>query len=55
MLNDGRILAIEVKKDDKSRLSSNQKEFLKKITDNGGLAFKAHSLGCVEKFLKDYL
>ena len=43
ILPDGRLLAIEVKSA-KGRLSDHQKEFLKNVEDNNGLAIVARSL-----------
>lgn len=55
ILPDGRFLAIEVKKDEKEKPSEGQKEFLRNISNNQGVAFVAHSLACVRLYLKNYI
>jgi hypothetical protein len=55
VLPDGKFLAIEVKKNDKEKASSEQKRFLKNINDNQGVAFVAYSFACVKLHLKNYI
>ncbi len=50
ILNDGRLLAIEVKTE-KGRASPEQQLFIQKIKDRGGIAFVARSVYDVEKEL----
>jgi hypothetical protein len=50
IMNDGRILAIEVKTE-KGRASPEQQLFIQKIKDRGGIAFVARSVYDVEKEL----
>lgn len=47
----GRFLSIEVK-NEKGRVSDSQKEFIKKVNDEGGIAFVARSVEVVENYLK---
>lgn len=47
----GRILAIEVKRPNKSTTSKEQKEFIEEVNSNGGLAFIATSVEDVAKKL----
>ena len=46
--NDGQFVAIEVKTK-KGRLSENQKAYLQKVADNGGLSFVARSIEDVKE------
>ena len=46
--NDGQFVAIEVKTK-KGRLSENQKSYLQKVADNGGLSFVARSIEDVKE------
>ena len=48
IMPDGRFLAIEVKKDEKGKVSPGQKQFLETIEKSGGIAFVAWSLNCVK-------
>ena len=54
ILPDGKFLAIEVKRDSKSRPSKGQKQFLSAISEAGGISFVAFSLNCVKTALSDY-
>lgn len=47
ILDDGRFLAIEVKKDAKSKPSKDQRDFIDEINNKGGLGFVAFSIDCV--------
>ena len=51
ILSDGRFLAIEVKQE-KTKPTDNQKEFINNINKHGGLAFIARSVDDVMKMLK---
>lgn len=51
----GKYAWIEVKKNEKEKLRSGQKDFVETTQKNGGIAFKAYSLKCVKEGLKDYL
>ena len=53
VLNDGRMLAVEVKMPRKN-LSTKQAEFLAELKDNKALAFVAHSISEVEWHLSQY-
>lgn len=52
ILPSGRFFAIEVKAK-RGVVSENQKEFIKNITENGGLAFVARSIEDVETKLRE--
>ena len=51
----GRRLEIEVKKNEKEKMSPGQVEFCDNINKDGGLAFKAYSIRCVKIALAEYL
>ena len=49
VLRDGRILAIEVKRDAKASVSQEQKSFIESINDHGGIGLIAWSIEQVEE------
>lgn len=55
ILPGGRRLEIEVKKDEKEKMSPGQIEFCDNINEEGGIAFKAFSLKCVKDNISEYL
>ncbi len=55
VLPDGRFLAIELKAGKSSRVTKEQKIFIERINDAGGLAFVARSSDDCEKHLAEYL
>lgn len=51
MLKGGRFFAVEVKRDAKTKPTNGQVRRLNQINADGGLAFVAHSIACVERYL----
>ena len=54
-LPDGRNCWIEIKKNDRLKASKNQQQFIDNVNSNGGIAFVAFSIKCIEENLSDYL
>ena len=55
ILNDGKFLAIEVKRNASHLATTTQRVFIQQINISGGLAFVAYDVETVEKKLKDYI
>lgn len=54
VLPDGKLLAIEVKMP-KGRVSKEQKQFIERVNDNGGIAFVARGLREIQNHLEEYI
>ncbi len=51
MLTNGRLLAVEVKRDETEKPTQPQIRFLNKVNADGGFGFVAYSIACVERYL----